>query len=135
MAALAKARRRSPRFARRVFSAQTAALQTHAHVRRGEADQRRRFVVGPERARLPLLVATVTDRDWLVGRSKSRMVQEIFGRVLSRRRNHRPVFHLGATAVAFACVRAPRFSTNHNSGDGQLLLFQLTDSRALFVAD
>src|SRR6266404_6710975 len=27
------------------------------------------------------------------------MVQEIFGRVLSRRRNYRPIFHLGAAAI------------------------------------
>src|SRR5437773_7791717 len=74
MAALAKAWIRSAGFARRGFSAQAAALQTHDHVRGSEADQRRRFVVGSDRARLPFLVATVTDRDRMVGRSRSATV-------------------------------------------------------------
>src|SRR5712692_4571640 len=71
MAALAKARNGSTRFARRTFSAQGPALQTDGHVRRGEAHQRRRFVVEPDRARLSLLVAAIANRDRLVGRSKS----------------------------------------------------------------
>ncbi len=71
MAALAKARNGSTRFARRTFSAQGPALQTDSHVRRGEAHQRRRFVVEPDCARLSLLVAAIANRDRLVGRSKS----------------------------------------------------------------
>src|SRR5207244_4529483 len=88
-----------------------------------------------DRARLSLLVATVTDRDRMVGRSKSATVQEIFGRVLSRRRNYRPIFHLGAAPIAIACVWAFRFSADHDCDDWELLLFQLAGDRALVVVD
>src|SRR5205809_717141 len=135
LAASPKARIRSADFPRRAFSAQAAALQTHDHVRGGEADQRRRVVVGPDRARLSLLVAAVADRDRLVGRSKSATVQEIFGCVLSRRRNYRSIFHLGTASIAVACLWASRFSADHDRSDWELLFLQFAHDRALFVVD
>ena len=48
--------------------AQVSSLQTDADVGRGEADQRRQFLVEPDRTRLSLLVATVTNGFWVVGR-------------------------------------------------------------------
>ncbi len=51
-----------------LVSAPFSALQTDADVGRGEADQRRPFLVESERARLPLLDATAADRVRLVGR-------------------------------------------------------------------
>src|SRR5215467_10632754 len=63
-----------------VVFAQASSVQTDADVRRGEADQRRSELVGPHRPRLSLLVATVTNSLWLVGRQKSGMVQAFFGR-------------------------------------------------------
>src|SRR5262245_3364208 len=47
--------------------AQACFVQTDADVGSGEANQRRRQLVEPDRARLPLLVATVADGIQLVG--------------------------------------------------------------------
>src|SRR5207245_7236790 len=122
-------------FPRRAFSPQASSIQTLDHVRRGEAHQRRRFLVEPDRARLSLLVATVADRDWLVGGSTSRMVQRILGRILPGHGNRGRLFHLGAQTTATAGLRSPRFSSARHRGDWQLLLLQSADDRALFVAD
>src|SRR5437870_1888080 len=92
-------------------------------------------MVGSDRARLSLLVAAIADRVGLVGRSKSATVQEIFGRVLSRCRNHCSSFHLGAATVAITCLRTARLSPTRHRGDRELLLLQLAHDRALLVAD
>src|SRR4029079_1543737 len=67
-------RRRRVNVTRRIVSPQAASLQTHAHVRRGETDERRRLVVEPHRARFPLLESAVADGAGLVVRSTSGVV-------------------------------------------------------------
>ena len=93
-------KRRTARFPRCAFSPEVSPLQTDADVGRGKADQRRRLLVEPDGARLPLLVATVANSVRLVGGQKSGMVQAFFSRVLSRRRDHRAVLYLGAAPAA-----------------------------------
>ena len=71
---------------RRAFSAQAPSLQIDGDVRRGEADERRRLLVEPDRARYrKLLVATAADCVRVVGEINRELVQEILGRILSRR--------------------------------------------------
>ncbi len=65
-------KRDEPFSPRRSFPPEAAALQIDADVGRGETDQRRRFLVEPDRARLSLLDATAPDRLWLVGASRAR---------------------------------------------------------------
>ena len=134
MATLVDESKRAAGFARRDFFAQAFAFQAHGHVRCGEAHQRRRFMVEPDRARLSLLVATVADGHRLVCRSKSWGVQKILGRVLSGGRNHRSIFHLGAATIAIARVRLVDFSSDRDRCDRQLLLFQSADDRVVLVA-
>ncbi len=62
----------------RTFSSQAPALQTDVDVRRGETNQWRRFLVGPNGAELSLRDTTAPDGAWLVGASNARMVPEIF---------------------------------------------------------
>ena len=62
---------RSPGFACRFVFAQASSVQTDADVGRGEANQRRRQLVEPDGARLPLLVATAADGIRAGGRIKS----------------------------------------------------------------
>src|ERR1700730_13538337 len=69
-------------------SAEAASLQITGDVGCGEANQRRRLLVEPERARLSLLVATITHNFRMVGRPTPQMVQRILSRILSGRRNH-----------------------------------------------
>ena len=58
-------------FACRLVFAQASFVQTDADVRSGEANKRRRQLVEPDSARLPLLVATAADGVRLVGGQKS----------------------------------------------------------------
>src|SRR2546423_9011058 len=121
-------------FAGGILFAEAASLQTDVDVRRGEADQRRRLVVEPDRARLPLLDAAIAHRARLVGGPTRGMVQEIFGRLLSRRRNHRALFYLGPAASAARRGGAFfLFSARHRC-DREILLLQFSFDRALFVS-
>ena len=58
-------------FACRLVFAQGSFVQTDVDVRSGEANKRRRQLVEPDSARLPLLVATAPDGVRLVGGQKS----------------------------------------------------------------
>jgi len=75
------------------------------------------------RSRLSLLVAAVADRDRLVGRSKSATVQEIFGCVLSRRRNYRSFFIWAPRRLRCLPVGFPVFLADHDRGDGGIIVF------------
>src|SRR5689334_11700599 len=55
-------------------------FQTHVHVGRREADQRRSFLVEPDGTRLPLLDPAASDRAWMVGRQVARMAQALLDR-------------------------------------------------------
>src|SRR5437899_5313312 len=130
------------RFTRGFVFAQISAVQAHADVRRGEADQRRRLVgLGeslvslerPHGTRLSLLVATVANSVQLVGGQKPGMVQAFFSRILSRRRNHRAVFDLGAATSTSHRRWIDNFSSTRYRHHRQLLLFQSADDRVMFV--
>src|ERR1043166_748018 len=124
-------------------SSRSPPLQPDADVRNGEADQRRRFLglgrpfLSLERvdgARLSPLVATAADDLCLVGGQASGMVQTFLGGVLPLCRNHCPVFHLGAAAVAASRVRFADFSPTVDRAHRQLLLLQFAHHRALPAA-
>ena len=114
--------------------AQASFVQTDAHVRRGEVNQRRRQLVEPDSARLPLLVATVAHGIRLVGGQKSRVVQAFFRGVLPRSGNHRAIFHLGAAPSQIDCCRTAHFSSTRDRDHRKLLLFQSAHDRAVLVA-
>src|SRR6202030_3520703 len=78
------------------------ALQTDADVGRGEAHQRRRFLVGPERARFSLLDATAADGARLVGGQITRVVQAFLDRLCPRGGNSGRVSRLAAAPAAAA---------------------------------
>ena len=91
-------------------------------------------MVEPDRARLSLLDATAADCPRLVVRSARGVVQEIFRRVLPRRRNCRSIFYLGAAAIAAHRGWTSDLSPARHCRDGKLLLLQSADHRALFAA-
>ena len=121
--------------ARRFVFAQASFVQADAHVGRSEINQRRRQLVESNGARLPLLVATASDGVRLVGRQKSGMVQTFFGGVLPCSGNHRAIFYLGAPTSEIDCSRSADFSSSRDRDHRELLLFQPTHHRAVFVAD
>ncbi len=122
-------------FAGWIVFAQASFVQIDAHVGRGEINQRRRQLVEPDSARLPLLVATVADGVRLVGGQKSRMVQTFLGGVLPRSGNHRAIFHLGAAPSEINSCRTADFPSIRDRDHGKLLLFQPAHNRAVLIAD
>ena len=119
----------------RSFPSEAAALQIDADVGRGETDQRRRFLVEPDRARLSLLDATAPDRFWLVGASRTGMAGQAFHFLCPVCRMRRPVFYLGAKAAAAHCLGAVRLAPAFDRAHGQLLLLQSPHDRALPALD
>src|SRR6476661_1652787 len=91
-------------------------------------------MVEPDRARFSLLDATAAYCPRVVVRSAPGMVQEVFRRVLSHRRNRRAVLYLGAAAMAAHRRRTFDFSPARHRRDRKLLLLQSAHDRALFVA-
>jgi hypothetical protein len=91
--------------------------------------------VEPHSAGLSLLVATIANSVRLVGRQESGMVQAFFSRILSRGRNHRALFYLGAAPAATHRRWVTGFSAVGNRADRQLLLFQSADDRVVLIAD
>src|SRR5207237_7965057 len=77
--------------------------------------------------------AAVADRDRLLVRPASAMVQKILGRLLPRGGDHRAVFNLGAAAAKTCRGRLPDLFTDRDRGDGKLLLLQSHHDRALSV--
>ena len=63
------------------------------------------------------------------------VVQAFLSRVLSRRGNHRPIFHLGATASTSDCRWIDDLSSNRDRHHRELLLLQSADDRVVLVVD
>ena len=124
--------------------AQVSSLQTNAHVRYREADQRRRFLglgeslVSLGRAdgtRLSLLVAALAHNLRLVGGQKPGVVQTFFSRVLPGSGDHRAIFYLGAATTAADCCGINELPSNCDRSHRQLLLLQFADDRVVLAAD